>query len=147
MRFSVLPSQLSPIAVDIGTSSVKMLQITGGESPTIHALAELEVPETIRGDLEKRFGFLEQEIPGAIRGHGFKGRRVVCAPLASQVLVQPVQVERTDDADESSLAAAELESQLECIPGSLVVRAREISQGSKGALGGPPGFPSEAQVL
>ena len=131
MRFSVLPSQLSPIAVDIGTSSVKMLQITGGESPTIHALAELEVPETIRGDLEKRFGFLEQEIPGAIRAHGFKGRRVVCAPLASQVLVQPVQVERTADADESSLAAAELESQLECIPGSLVVRAREISQGSR----------------
>ena len=131
MRFSMLPSQLSPIAIDIGTASVKMLQITGGEPPVIHALAELEIPETIRGDLEKRFDFLAQEIPGAIRAHDFKGRRVICAPLASQVLVQPVQIERVNGGDESALAAAQLESQLECIPGSLVVRAREIAQGSR----------------
>ena len=106
MRFSMLP-QLSPIAIDIGTASVKMLQITGGEPPVIHALAELEIPETIRWDLEKRFDFLAEEIPGAIRAHGFKGRRVICAPLASQVLVQPVQIERVNGGDESALAAAQ----------------------------------------
>lgn len=131
MRFSMLPSQLSPIAVDVGTSSAKMLQITGGDAPSIHAQTELDIPEPIRGDFEKRFAFLAQEIPGAIRAHGFKGRRVVCAPLASQVLVQPVQVERINEADPSSLAAAQLETQLECIPGSLVVRAREIASGTR----------------
>ena len=131
MRFSMLPSQLSPIAIDIGTSSIKMLQITCGESPRIHALAELDIPEPIRGDLEKRFGFMAQEIPGAIRAHGFKGRRVICSPLASQVLMQPVQVERIAGADVSVLAAAQLESQLECIPGSLVVRANEITHGNR----------------
>jgi Tfp pilus assembly PilM family ATPase len=107
------------------------LQIIGGDSPTIHAQTELEIPEPIRGDFEKRFAFLAQEIPGAIRAHGFKGRRIVCAPLASQVLVQPVQVERINEADPSSLAAAQLETQLECIPGSLVVRAREIASGTR----------------
>ena len=131
MRFSMLPAQFSPIAIDIGTSSVKMLQVTGGESPLIHALAELEIPDPLRGDLEGRLQFLEEEIPGAIKAHGFKGRRVICAPLASQVLVQPVQIERVNDEDDSLLAAAQLESQLECMPGSLVVRAREIALASR----------------
>lgn len=131
MRFSMLPSQLSPIAIDVGASSVKMLQITGGETPRLHAVAEIEIPEPIRPDLEKRYAFLAEELPGAIRAHGFRGRRITCAPLASQVLVQPVQVERTTGADESVLAAAQLESQLECAPGSLVVRARPILQGTR----------------
>lgn len=131
MRLSMLPTQLSPIAVDFGTASVKVLQITGGDEPRIHARAELEVPETIRGDFEKRLAFLAQEIPGAIRAHGFKGRRVVCSPLASQVLVQPVQVEAVPGGDPSVLAAAQLEAQLECLPGSLVVRASEVAGGTR----------------
>jgi len=129
MRFSVLPAQLSPIAIDVGASTIKMLQITTGEAPRIHALAEIEVPEPIRGDHEKRFEFMRQEIPAAVRGHGFKGRRVVCAPTSTQVLVQSIQVDRVSDAPE--LAAAQLEAQLECQPGSLVVRAAEITKGNR----------------
>ena len=131
MRFSVLPAQLSPISIDVGTSSIKMLQITTGDAPRIHALAELEIPEPVRGDLEKRFDFMAQEIPGAIRGHGFKGRRVVCAPTTSQVLVQSTQVDRVADGDPVVIAAAQLEAQLECEPGSLVVRSTEITQGNR----------------
>ena len=132
MRFSMLPSQLSPIGIDIGSSSVKALQVVGRDRPRLHAVAELEIPDTIRPDLEKRYAFLEEEIPALLRAHDFRGRRIVCAPLASQVLVQPIQVERGANENESqSIAAAQLEAQIECVPGSLVVRALPIAQSSR----------------
>ncbi|MEE2681818.1 MAG: hypothetical protein VX641_05540 [Planctomycetota bacterium] len=127
MGLSMLPTQLSPIAVDVGSSSVKVLQVTSAEHPSLHALAELEIPDPIRLDLDMRFAFLQSELPGLLRAHGFKGRRIVCSPLASQVLVQPVQVDRTDPDQQHALACAQLESQLERLPGSLVVRSSVIA--------------------
>ncbi|MEC8560557.1 MAG: hypothetical protein VXY94_10825 [Planctomycetota bacterium] len=97
MGLSMLPSQLSPIAVDVGTASIKVLQVVLGEVPSLHATAELEVPDPVRIDVEKRARFLKTELPGLFRAHGFRGRRVVCAPLATQVLVRPVQVEQKDE--------------------------------------------------
>ena len=128
MAFSVLPTQLSPIAIDIGTSSLKVLQVILGDAPTIHASAEIEIPDTIRFDFERRYSFLEEELPGLLMSNGFKGRRLVCSPLASQVLMQPIQIERNDSLNRSEVVAAQLESQLERMPGSLVVRSHSIAE-------------------
>ncbi len=128
MAFSVLTTQLSPIAVDIGTSSLKLLQVVLGDAPSIHATAEIEIPDTIRFDGEQRYSFLEQELPGLLKSSGFKGRRVVCSPLASQVLMQPMQIERTDSLNHSDVVTAQLEAQLERMPGSLVVRSHSIAE-------------------
>ena len=38
MGLSMLPTQLSPIAVDMGTSSIKVLQVTLGEQPRLHTV-------------------------------------------------------------------------------------------------------------
>ena len=131
MGLSMLPTQLSPIAVDMGTSSIKVLQVTLGEQPRLHAAVELEIPDPIRADIEKRHVFLQNELPGLFKAHGFRGRRVVCAPLASQVLVQPVQVERSTPEDQHALATAQLEAQLERMPGTLVVRATPIAESAR----------------
>ncbi len=131
MGLSMLPSQLSPIAVDVGTASIKVLQVVLGEVPSLHATAELEVPDPVRIDVEKRARFLKTELPGLFRAHGFRGRRVVCAPLATQVLVRPVQVERTDPLGQHALAGAELEAQLERMPGSLVFRSQPIASSTR----------------
>lgn len=133
MRFSMLPTQLSPIGVDIGSSCVKVLQVTTGEAPRIQAAAELEIPDSIRHDLEKRYSFLESELPSLIRGHDFRGKRIVCSPLATQVLVQMVQVDRGENDESHLLAAAQLEAQLECAPGSLVVRSIPVVQSMRDA--------------
>ena len=131
MGLSMLPSQLSPIAVDVGAASVKVLQVVLGERPALHALAELEIPDPIRLDTEKRHLFLQAELPGLFRAHGFKGRRVVCSPLASQVLVQPIQVDRSTTEEQHALATAQLEAQLERMPGSLVVRSSPITDSAR----------------
>ena len=131
MGLSMLPTQLSPIAVDVGAASIKVLQVTLGERPSLHALAELEIPDPIRLDVDKRHSFLQSELPGLLRAHGFKGRRIVCSPLASQVVVQPIQVDRGDIQDQHLLASAQLEAQLDRIPGSLVVRSSAIADSAR----------------
>ena len=131
MGLSMLPTQLSPIAVDVGAASIKVLQVTLGERPSLHALAELEIPDPIRLDVDKRHSFLQSELPGLLRAHGFKGRRIVCSPLASQVVVQPIQVDRGDIQDQHLLASAQLEAQLDRMPGSLVVRSSAIADSAR----------------
>ena len=131
MGLSMLPTQLSPIAVDVGTSSIKVLQVTLGDRPALHAVAELDIPDPIRPDMEKRHLFLQNELPGVFKAHGFRGRRVVCSPLASQVVVQPVQVDRSTPDEQQALATAQLESQLERMPGSLVVRSNPIAESAR----------------
>ena len=69
MGLSMLPTQLSPIAVDVGAASIKVLQVTLGERPSLHALAELEIPDPIRLDVDKRHSFLQSELPGLLRAH------------------------------------------------------------------------------
>jgi type IV pilus assembly protein PilM len=128
MAFSVLPTQLSPIAVDIGTSSLKVLQVVLGDVPAIHAAAELEIPDTIRFDSDHRHSFFEQELPGLFKAKGFKGKRVTCSPLASQILMQPIQIERGESKNHSEIVTAQLEAQLERMPGSLVVRSHSIAE-------------------
>ena len=128
MAFSVLPTQFSPIAIDIGTSSLKVLQVTLGDTPSIHATAEIEIPDTIRFEAEHRYSFFEQELPGLFKSNGFKGRRVVCSPLASQILMQPIQIERGESVNQSEVVTAQLEAQLERMPGSLVVRSHSIAE-------------------
>ena len=54
MGFGMFSAQASPIAVDFGSSSIKLLQIASPEKPTLVAAAELPVPEgvslTVVGD-------------------------------------------------------------------------------------------------
>lgn len=133
MRLSMLPTHCSPIAVDIGTTSVKVMQVAGADRPALVAVAELNVPETIRGDTEKRYAFLAEELPGLLKANEFKGKRVVCAPLASHVLVQTIQLERlVGSVDDNALAAAQLEAEHGCAPGSLVVRSTPIIPTTRG---------------
>ena len=44
MAFGMFSGQCSPIAIDFGSASVKLLQIGAGETPALVAAAELAVP-------------------------------------------------------------------------------------------------------
>jgi len=125
-RFS---QPISPIAVDFGSASVKVLQATVGDRPTIVAAAEIRVPDEIRGQpLEARLDFLSDALAGVLRGGDFRGKRVVCAPPAGLMRVQHVQVAGGDATAARGQVAATLESQLQCLPGSLIVRSREVAE-------------------
>ena len=57
MRLSFLPSNVTPIAIDFGTSSVKLLQSSTDAHAQVVAIDEFEIPDAVRMQPERRTAF------------------------------------------------------------------------------------------
>ena len=66
MGFSMFSTQASPIAIDFGSSAVKLLQISPGERPRLVAAAEITLPDYARQGAEQRIAFLSEAIPNTL---------------------------------------------------------------------------------
>lgn len=127
-----LSNPVSPIAVDFGSASVKLLQATAGERPVAIAAAEIRMPDELRSQpVEARLEALGDAIVNAIRTRGFRGRRVSCSPVSGLMRVQHVQVPTGDDSDLGGTVTAMLETALQRAPGSLIVRSRPVLETSR----------------
>ena len=75
MALGMFQSTASPIAIDFGTSSVKLLQVTDSEPPAVVAAAELSggVPQGQRGgqkNIDVSITWLYHFKPPIVRGRG-----------------------------------------------------------------------------
>lgn len=120
---SMFSVQASPILADFGSASVKLLQVSPGDRPVLTAAAELTVPEDVRaGTTERKFEFFADAIGGALKEHGFRGKRVICSPVSGHMLVQHMQVQPGDDAFAREQIKVQLQQQLGVPPHGIVVR-------------------------
>lgn len=87
-----------PIAVDFGVSSLKVLQLSAGDTPTLIAGAALETPDALLYDAAKRLAFQCQALPRLIKAGKFKGKRAACAIPAEQMFCKHMQFPRSDAA-------------------------------------------------
>jgi len=95
MAFSWFNSRVNPIAIDLGTDSIKMLQLEPRESQLRLACAGLaEVPQEMRHDPVKRDAFAVEAIKKLISDLGFKGRQVMTCLPASMMAVQHLRVRK-----------------------------------------------------
>ena len=79
MGISMFSTHASPIAIDFGTSSVKLLQISGAERPNIVAAAELPIPDAMRFEPAQLLPYFAAKLPKLLHAGRFKGRRAVVA--------------------------------------------------------------------
>jgi type IV pilus assembly protein PilM len=128
LSLSMFSAQSSPIAIDFGSSSVKMLQITPGENPSIQAAVGLRVPDGIRLDREGRIEYLEKQLPRMFRKGGFKGRRVICSVPSAETLVQHMQMAGADTGDREEMVKIQLSSQRGMSPNNMVIRTYEVTE-------------------
>jgi Tfp pilus assembly PilM family ATPase len=128
MVLSMFSAQTSPIAIDFGSSAVKMLQITPGDNPAIQAAIGLRVPDAVRLDRDARIEYFEKQIPRMFRKGGFKGRRVICSIPASETLVQHLQIISGDGIDREETVRAHLASQRGLSPNNMVIRTYEVTE-------------------
>jgi Tfp pilus assembly PilM family ATPase len=119
--------QGSPIAIDLGSSSAKLLQISSqGDQPALVAAAEIVLPDDMRGDADKTAAFWADAIPKALRTGRFKGKRAVVSMHSGQTLTQHMQIADTEGVKREDAIKAQLQMQMNVLPQNIVVRSIEV---------------------
>jgi type IV pilus assembly protein PilM len=126
-KLAVMGQKTTPvIGVDLGVSSLKMLQLTSGEPPALIAAASVETPEDLRDDPHKRLDFQLDAVAGLAKRGGFKGRRVVCSLPATHAYCKHLQVQKTEGVSMGVLVSSALAANINCDPTSVVIRHIEV---------------------
>ncbi len=128
MGFSMFSAQSSPIAIDFGSSSVKLLQLSPGDKPAVVAAAELPIPDEIRPDKQKQLDFLAKKLPGLLSKAAFKGRRAICSVPSAQTFIQHMQITAADSAARDELIHEQLSAQTGRLPQSMVIRTVDVAE-------------------
>lgn len=113
---------VSPIAIDFGVGSLKLLQVSEGDAPGLIAAAAIDTPEALWDDHAKRLAFQFQALPRLLKGTGFKGKRAVCAIPAGQMFVKHMQFPRADNVSLDDLVKEGVPAALNCVPDALILR-------------------------
>lgn len=121
-------AQNSPIAIDFGSSSVKLLQIQPGERPSILAAVGLRLPDEVRQNRDAEIAFMEKQLPRMLRKGGFKGRRVICSIPSADTMVQHIQVANTEGVDRDDVVKAQLAAQLNLNAYGMVIRTYDVTE-------------------
>ncbi|MBL0927753.1 MAG: hypothetical protein IBJ11_08890 [Phycisphaerales bacterium] len=132
MPLSFLKPSPSPIAVDFGTASLKLLQVEPGPSkeapPTLVAAAALDTPDELIDKDNERLAWQVDSLPALMKQAGFKGRRAVCSVSASHAFVQHVQVQKIEGMPVLPLLAEQLRGFTGRDPTQLILRHIEVGE-------------------
>lgn len=126
MVFGLSKTRVSPIAVDFGADSLKLLQVTLTDPPQIVAAAMVDVPEHARGEPAARHAFFAESLRFLLRSQPFKGNRAICSIPAYQTLVQHLQIHKAEMDDFDNQVAAQLRQRLNIDPSRMVVRTVQV---------------------
>lgn len=133
MVFAWSKPRYSPIAIDFGTDSLKVLQVIPGDSPKLLAASAATVPEVSRADPAARHAFHADALRDILRTQPFKGKRVICSLPSCQTLVQHFEVNRTDkSAEMDAQVDLHLRQRFNVDPSRMVVRSFPIESAGTG---------------
>jgi Tfp pilus assembly PilM family ATPase len=116
----------APIGVDFGAASLKVLQLTGQEAPSLLAAACVETPEHLLTNPIRRLDFQIEQLGRIIRGGGFRGRRVVCSIPAQFSVCKHIQMQRAEGMATEAVVNSAMAQAMNCDPDLLVTRQVEV---------------------
>jgi type IV pilus assembly protein PilM len=137
----------SPIAIDFGSRTMKILQLSAGSAPALVSAVQIETPETLVGDSRRRLIWQFSQLPKAIKLGGFKGKRATATLPAALTFCKHLQFPRSDSADIKTLVETALASQLQCDPAALVFRHVEVGPVAGGAKTEAIGFAAGREMV
>jgi len=121
-----------PLAIDFGAHSLKILQVSGGESPRIIAATQLDTPDEIVNDSSARLRFQLQALPKLVRKGKFSAKRAVCVLPATNMFCKHMRLQLSEGVDARSMVAATLPAQIGCPYETLICREHEVVGASSG---------------
>jgi Tfp pilus assembly PilM family ATPase len=122
MGFGWVQKNVSPIAIDFGAHSIKLLQVTCDDPPKLLASASIDVPADVRRDGDAHRAFLTTALKDAMRDGRFKGRRAVASLNSAHTHVQHVRIAKAEPAQTASLIEEELRGRIPFYPAGVIVR-------------------------
>jgi Tfp pilus assembly PilM family ATPase len=134
-KLAKLGGAVTPIGIDLGSQSVKLLQLTDAPTPSLVSAVSITVPEAVQGDAGKRLAFQLEAIAQGLKQGAFKGKRVICSLPSSHTFCKHLQIQPSDGVTIDALVAGEVASQLLCDPAALMCRSI-IVEGAHTATGG-----------
>lgn len=126
-----------PIAIEFGAGALKILQVTGGDPPSLVSAACIHTPDDLVANPAKRLAFQVDALPELVKAGGFKGKRAVCGMPAGHTIVKHVQAARIQGVPLGDSVEQALCLQLGVPQGTILVRHFEVdvpgrvSSGSK----------------
>ncbi len=126
MAFGMNKSRLSPIAIDFGVDTMKMLQVSSGETTQLIGAAALAVPENARKDSAARYTFLGDAVKELIRQQPFKGRRVMCSIPAFQTFVATFELPCSENDNIDQQVNLHLQTTMSMDPSRMVIRNHRV---------------------
>ncbi len=127
MAFGINKTRITPIAIDFGVDSLKLLQIsTTGQTTQLIGAASVVVPESARKDGAARYAFMADAVKELIRQQPFKGKRVMCAIPAFQTLVSTFELQCNENDDINQQVNLHLQTVMEKDPSRMVIRNQRV---------------------
>lgn len=121
MGFGWPQKNVSPIAVDFGADTVKLLQIGLEDPPQLIAAAAADIPPEARKDADIRQAFLTRTVRELVHEAGFKGKRVIASIPSSHTFVQHVRLPKSDEPLMTQIEG-ELRGRLPIDPSRMIIR-------------------------
>ncbi len=128
MAFGLSKPRFSPIAIDFGSDSLKLLQVIPGDPPQLTAAAAITVPGDARASAATRMTFLASALKQILKSQDFKGRRAIVSIPAHQTLVQHVELPSIEGADTTQQLGLHLMERLQVDPAKLVIRTTDVGK-------------------
>jgi len=126
MAFGLSKQRVSPIAVDFGADTLKLLQVVPEQPAQLIAAAAQVVPAEVRGDAAARTAFHTASLKKLLKSQPFKGRRAMLAIPGHQTLMQNLDVTVQEGLSIQLQVEAHLRDRLNLDPARMVVRYFEI---------------------
>lgn len=123
MAFGFSKTRLSPIAIDFGGDSLKLMQVALGEQIELVAAACAVMPAEARGNVQHRMSFYDDALRQLLRVGQFRGKRAMLAVPAAQSIMHQVQLPAKETGHMDSQVGLQLQQRLGVDPTRLVMRS------------------------
>ncbi len=131
-----LGSTARPVAIDFGTTSLKVLQLSDDNPATILAAVSLATPAALLTDGPKRFAFQIEQLPALLKSANIRGQRAVASIPNWACSVRHLQVGGVDQYNAAAMTTSMLAGELNCDPSALMCRPVLVRGANAGGSAG-----------
>jgi Tfp pilus assembly PilM family ATPase len=128
MAWGLSKTRYSPIAIDYGADTLKLLQVVPTDPPQMVAAAAVQIPDEVRKDPALRHTFLTETLRKVVKSNGFKGRRAICSIPATQTLAAHFEIAKIEHENIDEQIGIHLRQRLNVDPSRMVIRSFQVGQ-------------------